>query len=364
MQKLARNRFQILEVDLTIEGDDDGWLSYFDDFASDYESAVRCPVVRRWTIRVDADGSFSSSGTAPAAGSVLFHRSTNYPHWNLTAWGQPGRFSLREYGLHLSFDANDGLRVQSAAPVQARAAELVFHAARGLALAVGTSGQSLMLHASAVAIGGRALLFAGTKGAGKSTIFIDAVTHLGAVPLANDRVTLRCGDATHVESWPSYLSYCEGTIMDYPELERAFLAYESSPRSEGLMRWGRIFTRSYTQHYKRIIPTCFLVESLKRRYAFAAPVGALVLPQADITAVEPLHTRCERSTQQLTDEEVSAIVFGDEDMDFPRWHGLAVTSPGFSRRAALLRAVNIPVVDVKFNPTTGKTALRRFLERL
>lgn len=366
MQKLGPDRFRVLETEFSIAGGGERWRSYFDAFASDYTNATAAtPPRAKWPIHI-AVGEPAPHGHDDD-GPVAFHRSANYRHWNLTGHGRPGRLALREYGLNLTFDTDRGLTVGSCDPPSPRAPELVFHAARGLALAVGSSGQSLMLHASAIVIGGRALLFAGTKGAGKSTLFIEALTAFGATPLANDRVTLRLdlrldGGAV-AESWPSYASYCEGTIADYPALRAAFLAYERSPQSVGLTRWGDGFERDYTQARKRIVPPWFLVESLGRRYAFAAPVGALVMARTDVTSGEPFCARRERTTAQLADDELAAIMFGDDDTDFPRWHGVPARRGGSATRAELLRAAALPIIDLQFNPATGKPALRELFEQ-
>lgn len=367
MRKLGPDRYRILETDFSIDGGGSGerWRSYFDAFASDYDGATAAtPARASWPIRIalgeppPPDRTGTSTDATATEGPIAFHRSTSYRHWNLTGHGRPGHLTLADHRLTLAFDADRGLAACSSDPPSPRAPELVFHAARGLALAIGTGGRSLMLHASAIVLGGRAVLFAGGKGAGKSTLFIEAVAAAGATPLANDRVTLRLDGDPVAESWPSYASYCEGTIADYPVLREAFLAYERSASSAGLTRWGHALARDYTQARKRIIPPRFLVESLGRRYAFAAPAGALVMARADVTSAAPLRARRNRTTAALSDDEIAAIVFGDDDADFPRWHGLPPRRGGMAARAALLRAAALPVIDLQLNPTTGKPALR------
>jgi len=57
------------------------------------------------------------------------------------------------------------------------------------------SGESLTLHASAVAVGGRGVLLLGPSGAGKSALAL-ALIGRGAALVADDRVTLtRAGEA-------------------------------------------------------------------------------------------------------------------------------------------------------------------------
>jgi len=362
--KLGPDRFRVLETELAIDGGDLRWRSYFEAFASDYAGATATtPPRASWPIRIAA-GEPPRPDDAAGDGPIDFHRSANYRHWSLTGHGRPGRLALAAYGLTLAFDPDRGLTVWSSDPPSARAAELVFHAARGLALAVGSGGQSLMLHASAAVLGGRAILFAGTKGAGKSTLFIEAVTAAGATPLANDRVTLRLDAAAIAESWPSYASYCEGTIADYPALGAAFLGYERSAWSAGLVRWGDGFERDYTQARKRIVPPRFLVESLGRRYAFTAPAAALVMARAEVLPGAAFRARQGRTTAQLTDDELAGIVFGDDDADFPRWHGLPARRGEMAARTTLLRAAALPVIDLHFNPATGKPALRGLFAEL
>lgn len=136
-----------------------------------------------------------------------FHRSLNYAHWDLKGPLDPTGIYLPGEGMLFRFDAQASrLDVYAAAGHSPRSDELVFHAARNLALAHRSPRLHPMLHASAVDIDGAAWLFLGTKGAGKSTLFIDSVLRRGATPLANDRVLLDRHAGRSVWSWPSYLS--------------------------------------------------------------------------------------------------------------------------------------------------------------
>lgn len=301
-----------------------------------------------------------------------FHRSLNYPHWDLHGPAEPGAIHLQADGMLFRHHAALARLDVHVDPMRARrASELIFHAARNLALWRRGPRFAPMLHASAVVFDGAAWLFLGGKGAGKSTLFVEAVLRHGARPLANDRVLLDAEDGRSVWSWPSYLSYCEGTIVDYPELRRVF---DAGLRDQHRRREGRpptcelaLYRRSYLQEHKRIVAPCLFAEVLGLRYLRRAPLAGVV--RAALVPGHPggatLH-RC-RSTARLQADDIEDAVFSARDPDFPCWHGdeqARAACPDPARSAlAWLQAADLPCLDLTIDPVCGKQGLRQLLDR-
>jgi hypothetical protein len=297
--------------------------------------------------------------TADFTEPVAFHRSSNYAHWNLTGKGAGRAIHLPQYGFLAECDEAQRIHITLVDPRAPRLPELVFHTARNIAWYLRGNVIGPAVHASAIELDGSALLFAGTKGAGKSTIFIDAVTQLGARPLSNDRVFVHNG--TSAVSWPSYLSYCEGTIVDYPVLTAAFLAYEDDAAVDTRKRWGREFCRRYDQACKRIIQPSYLVAELGRRYRSHVQIAALVIPTVDPNSRRTKIMRT-RSCAELTDREIEQFLFDAVDPDIANWHGMV--GPSRAEQADLLRASVFPVHDLIYDPADGKADLRKVLASL
>lgn len=287
-----------------------------------------------------------------------FHRSLNYAHWNLEGPVEPTGIFLPAQGMLFRYRASEARLDVYAEPGRARRAdELVFHAARNLALWRRGVRLTSMLHASAVMVKDAAWLFLGNKGAGKSTLFIDSVLRHGATPLANDRVLLDLNDGRTVWSWPSYLSYCEGTILDYPELRDVFdAALDGTPSPD-----ARLYRRSYTQSHKRIVPPFHFHEVLGRRYARSAPIAGVVCARLEAGHAAGLTLLAKRRTSSLAASELADAVFGASDLDFPAWHGTRAPAGAepLSGALAWLRDADVPLLEVVLDPILGKPGLRQ-----
>jgi HPr kinase/phosphorylase len=79
--------------------------------------------------------------------------------------------------------------------------------------ASGAQGQQDIIHASAVALEGRALLILGASGSGKSTLALDLIG-LGAMLVADDRTILRLsGDTLLAATPPSIAGLIEARFV-------------------------------------------------------------------------------------------------------------------------------------------------------
>ena len=78
----------------------------------------------------------------------------------------------------------------------------------------------LDLHAAAFAIGGRGILFAGPKQAGKTTLLVAALASARASLLANDRVVIDTRGAMRAHGVPTLVSLRTGTLRWFPGVAR------------------------------------------------------------------------------------------------------------------------------------------------
>jgi hypothetical protein len=365
-QPSVPGKYRILDSNFEVHAPHPGWLEYFDRFARSYDApaGARDGTPPR-EIHVFHCEKSDLEGMAKGTASKVFHRSGNYTHWNIQGYGDGPEIALSQYGLYLRCEGDRSLEVHATMPRHPRAAELLFHAARNLALYDTDRSCQFPLHASSVVSRGHAVLFGGVKGAGKSTLFLEAVLNAGCKPFANDRVFWNAQAGNVLASWPSYLSCCEGTILDYQALREAYVAYERDPGTSGLRRWGEEFTRAYSQDRKRIIPPDYLTAALRTRYSRYASRATVVLPAMHLQAGSSFRILREGMADGLTDEELSQLVLSQEDEDIPRWHAGGRHSPGWKKLAFEgIRASKAAVFRIELNPEKGKIEFRNFLKEI
>ena len=156
-------------------------------------------------LRADADGR-----TEPATALVLDTELQRFPTWRDRA-----RRVLLHEEAHAFIVSDDGRHVQlvSAASRESRRTALM-KLVRELAMSAAWTPRSLVLHAAAVAIGERALLIAGPKRAGKTSLLLHALGGAGAQLLANDRVVLERADGRAVaHGMPTIVNLRADTVL-------------------------------------------------------------------------------------------------------------------------------------------------------
>lgn len=362
------NEYQIFGTMFRLDAQDNLWSSYLNHFCDSYQprsyesgTSDCCTVIR--VHYVDATDIISS--ITNIENRVAFHRSSNYGHWNIVGYGDSQDMVLPQYRLAIQYFKDGHVDIFSEYPPHPRAMELVFHVARNISLYSLDRRNNTLWHASGVAWDDRIVLFGGNKGAGKSTLFMEAVTS-GGTPFSNDRTAIDVSSGAAV-SWPSYLSYCEGTIGDYTHLTRAFLDYEQDPQSQGMKRWGTTLRQDYGQDAKRIIPPHFLSRALNRRYRHSGRVAALVVPRLSPELNTPFVNSGPLDVATLTPDEVAMLCMPLEDSDIPRWHGRGIRLPdsdGSDRYHASLRKLEIPMYRIEMNPISGKEQFVSFLKTI
>ncbi|WP_159803271.1 hypothetical protein [Arthrobacter zhaoguopingii] len=217
---------------------------------------------------------------------------------------------------------------------RAAAGEALFHLLRSLALVVRGVRGTRLLHASGIVRprDGNAVLFTGAVSAGKTTLMTNAVLEHGVVPLTNDRAWIHLsnndGAPPRVHTWPSYASFCEGTLLGYPQLEEAALAFE---HGESLLRVSpnsQPLRPLFDKDSKRIYPMSWFTNAVDVRFAAEAELGVIALSRVDPTLDEPSLRELNPLHDQRDHDEIVAVLLSEQfdtsEPSFLQWHGLAL----------------------------------------
>ncbi|KQR11669.1 hypothetical protein [Cellulomonas sp. Leaf334] len=289
------------------------------------------------------------------------HRS-KHSYWSLSGdllETSPRTVRFAGRGVAVTSEAADRWRV--AAQPWAKPSvvgEAVFHVQRSVALYRRDSATGPLLHASGV-LGrdGRAVLFTGSVSAGKTTLLTEAVVTYGAVPLTNDRAWLRIDADVTVQSWPSYASFCEGTLITYPVLRGAAERFESE-RDNPLRTTAHPEPLRYAfdKDTKRIYPMSWFTDATNTRFVPSATLGTLVLSRLEVA-----RGASELRELDLThdvDRRMLVDVLQDESFDshepsFLPWHGLPMPVLCWppEKVADALRDAGVRVVVLRADPT-------------
>jgi hypothetical protein len=174
------------------------WLAEFlrPAFAPDDDGAADCEiVVRQDPARLAALRGAGARRGAPAVCLVLDTAPVSLPTYEQ---GEMRVVVHDEARLaYVVGAAGRQIEVVSAA-ADWRRREALMKLVRELAQSAAWSARSLVLHAATVAVGGEAILIAGPKRAGKTSLLLHLLGAAGAGILANDRVVLEHGDAAPV----------------------------------------------------------------------------------------------------------------------------------------------------------------------
>lgn len=292
---------------------------------------------------------------------VEVHRSPSQPEWNfdgrrrteggrvVVAW--PTRSALVEW------DSASSTMDVTVSPSESSSAagEAFFHACRSVALSLRPPHLGALLHAGAVAGPDGAVAFSGDPLAGKTTLMIASVLNHDLQPLSNDRLLVTFGVTPQAVSFPGYFSCCEGTLLAHEPLARAANAFESPANPLRTMPREEALRCEFTKRRKRMYPMAWFAEAVGRRYAYAAPLRALVLPR--VVAGTRGH-RLQRLdlANRLHTEALHGIltrnVFGPDDPSFRPWHGLRPPDGQAAARRLLetLRLAGVPVYRLRTDP--------------
>ncbi len=148
--------------------------------------------------------------------------------------------------------------------------------------------ETLDLHAAAFVFRGRAILLAGDKNAGKTTLLAHALTSPHTALMANDRVVVDGGLEAH--GVPTVVSVRAETEQTFPALGRIF------PRCAARFHQGELAadfrSASICQLSALSLSLAQFARQLNSRLKPSAPVGAILFPEISPTrsgwSLEPL----------------------------------------------------------------------------
>lgn len=362
-----RASIDILDSRFLIDCEDPELLRYSAAFDEAYEPGARAssPHVE-YQVRVRRTAALLGDENAPI---VSVHR-TKHAYWNLDARlvaPAPRRVWWWTRGIVVTFDAGqEWLDIDVVPGWDASShGEAIFHALRGIALYARSPGLNL-LHASAIDIGGRSVIFVGQTSAGKTTIMTRAALRHEAHPHANDRVAIDAEGATL--SWPSYSSYCEGTLLDYPELRRGAALYERDDCWFRTQRWPRPLERRYTKDCKRVYPMRWFRDACGRGFVRRSRLAAVVLSRLDtdlghdsLRVLDP----SSRAARELVRETLAYNSFDGAEPSFQPWHGLSLApvERDVDGLVANLYQWRIPLWSLEVRPANVDT-LDSYLDRV
>lgn len=344
-------RFSILGTLFTLEADRPERLRYVHAFIGAYDRSIEETITADASIRV-------REGDLPAGGQMRVapvHRS-KHPYWNFDAhWMDAGAIATwPARGIAVRLSASGASVVVPRRTSEATAGEAVFHVCRSLALYRRRASSGNFLHASAANIRGRAVLFCGQSSSGKTTLLTQAVARSGAHPMANDRVVVSRRPGLDVTSWPSYASYCEGTLLDYAPLRAAAERYERSDCPHRTLSWPHPLRPLYDKQSKRIYPMGWLADAFDVRYTRCAALGALIFPTISSSGPHVV-TRWQLddpATRGRLAHELDRLSFDRVEPSFLPWHGLSVPqgAPAVANLVDRLHAAHIPVYSLTCPP--------------
>lgn len=297
-------------------------------------------------------------GALPATGGrrVGVHAS-KHPYWTfdatvgledgVTVWPRGIAVAIRDGGQRIEVTVGPDTSA-------ARAGESLFHALRGVALYQRRAAHGSLLHASAVVLDGRAVAFTGSAGAGKTSLLTELVRSGAAAPLSNDRIRISHTGPLTASTWPSYASYCEGTLRTVPELHTAALAWEAGDPLR-TQQWGTDLAMSFQKSHKRVYPMTWFTDAVGSRFEHAAPLDLLVVSRLD-PAAEERHVR-RLDPDAPADRRLLLDLLADNRFDhlepsFLPWHGLPLPTPALDDAEVLDRftATGTPIVSLTLGP--------------
>jgi hypothetical protein len=362
---MESRHFSILDVGVSVSGEAAD-LGYADAFVDAYASEG--PPAGKPRVRVEITRGEDDGLTSPTGGGVWVHHS-KHDYWNIRGWGVPG--SVRWLGRPVRTTC-EGMSARVITPPNTSSAvtgESGWHICRSVALYARDPRPGKLLHASAVAIGDKAVAFVGGVSAGKTTLMTEAVLRHRADPLANDRLFVRAGNPPMAVSWPSYASYTEGTLLHYEKLHYAALAYEAGKTGPRTQTWGRRLRRRYTKDAKRVFPMRWLTDAVGRPYRREAPLAAVIVStvspdvaEADVTRLNLADGRARSALVALIERES----FDAAEPSFCPWHGLRLPGGAMSAEGLVteLRHAAIPVLRLQAPAPGFEPYLERALEEL
>lgn len=305
-------------------------FAYIDSFLAQYDPL--CPLLP-CTRNIHISAKYIAlPPPPPAQHQTLVVHTTKHPYWNFSAdyytadpleirW--PDRktafvFSADMSSISISFDTS--------VPASF-AGEYVFHCMRSFAIYLReTSMDTYFMHASAVQLNGKGILFIGGANAGKTTLFMKSILEHDALPLSNDRILLSVtGNGITGNSWPSYVSLCEGTILNNDKLRSAAIQYSQDHAPYKTINWDAPLKYSFSKNDKRIYPLQWLTEITGKKYLQQSPVNAIIFTSMTANGSQPVFEEMDPGNADHANYISTTLQnnsFDAEEPSFKPWHKL------------------------------------------
>lgn len=319
---------KLLNSFFKIESKDENVFRYVEYFMDSYDSDGEMLEVENTINIVMHSGKVPAS--LPGSKPIKIH-TTKHPYWNLSGeyvenenqrtvlWNTRGFLvTVFENALRIEITYDEFLK-----PVFV--GESLFHVLRGIALYKRDNKDANFLHASGIIHNNKGILFTGAVSAGKTTLLLESIQKLGAKPLTNDRIFLKSKDEKMMGySWPSYASFCEGTILQYPGLKKGALAYQYDEENKyRTIEFNNELQEAFDKGTKRVYPMLFLCDCFQTSFAVSSAINTIFISKLDINCKETKIRElsyCE--DYEFIKNSFQSQTFDTREPSFNPWHGL------------------------------------------
>lgn len=246
--------------------------------------------------------------------------------------------------------------------------ESVYHIMRSISLYKRNNKNANLLHASGVVYKGYGILFTGMSGAGKTTLLLNMIKNMKANILTNDRIFLKSNDKKVVGySWPSYASFCEGTLCEYEELKKLAIEYQDNENNKyRTQNWSEPIEYSFTKDKKRSYPMMFLCDAFNTKFKKSNIINYIVLSHLDINNKLDIIKELDYDEDK---EKILNIIrsqlFDVIEPSFEPWHGYNLDNNSNSCIQLIdnLRKSNCKIIYCDINPKSIYK-LNKFIKKL
>lgn len=348
-----RKVVNLLDTVFYISGKEDV-LRYIDYFQDCYDEGDGLQVENKINIKVQ-----ETEVPKTINGKKIKIHTTKHNYWNFY-----GEYVVDEDGKKVLWPGrnilitlkNQGIEIGYLKTMKANfIGESIYHVLRNISLYKRKNEEANFLHASGVVYNGKGILFTGKVGAGKTTLLLDMVKNMNAKLLTNDRIFLKsnCKEIKGY-SWPSYASFCEGTICEYEELKILAMEYEEDVNNKyRTQNWTKEITSSFTKDKKRTYPMMFLCDAFNRKFQRSSNINFIFLSHLDINN----ETDVIRELDYCKDKEVimniiESQLFDNREPSFEPWHGLKIDNRSNTCEKLIenLRENNCKIIYCDLNP--------------
>lgn len=271
-----------------------GAIDFLRAYLEPYHRIGPAPAVRPVLadVYIDISTDVSPGRTFDGATSIVVDRSNTFMHCTAAVRDDGGERWIRfdPSGVTMAID-----RRTRAVRVHARTAEALrvplVRLIEDLTIHHLERAGGVFIHAAAVATPAGAVVIAGTKGAGKSSILCHSLRHFDVAALANDNciLSLEAG-RPYVRGWSGFFNVSVGTLAVYDELSGA-VPPELQPLLDRPDDWWRtpqklsLFAAEAAECFRAPIdPAGPLSALVIARFDPASPAGVRLVAPDDVTA--------------------------------------------------------------------------------